>query len=423
VIFARTRLRLMLLNVAVMAAVIAILAAGTLLLMDRALMAQATSELQADAHRASAEAAEQDVTEFQADHTPYATGAFYVLWNTSGDPFFNPAGAPASQLRGAAVAAIAGRPSTQVLELAGDRDTLVASEPVRQGGRLTGAVQVGRSLVPVHAAEAGAIAAVATASAAALAVGVLVSWFVAGRALVPIRHALDRQREFTADASHELRTPLTVLDAGIQVLRRHPEQRIGENAEVLESMEGEARRMSRLVAGLLTLARADWGGAELQLAEVDVDQLVRSAVREAGTLAGGTGASVRLTTASAGVAMVDADRLKQLMLILLDNAIRHSPPGQPVEVSCLREDRALVLEVADRGPGIPAEHREAVFERFRRLGPGRTRPGGGLGLPIARWIVSAHGGSISLRDNRPGLRVRVVLGASRASPAPSTIFA
>jgi signal transduction histidine kinase len=106
---------------------------------------------------------------------------------------------------------------------------------------------------------------------------------------------------------------------------------------------------------------------------------------------------------------VDPDRLEQLLLILLDNALRCSPPCSPAEVTCVLRHRDLVLEVADRGPAIPADRRAKALEWFTRLGDDRTPPGAGLGLSIATWIVTAHGDSIDLMDNRPGLRVRVVL--------------
>jgi len=281
-----------------------------------------------------------------------------------------------------------------------------------------GAVQVGQSLGPLHAVEQQTIAIVAAASAGALAISVLAGFLLAGRSLVPIRLALERQREFTADASHELRTPLAALDTGIQILRRHPEQAVGENAELLASMQGEARRMGRLIANLLALARADSGEAELAAVDTDVDGLVRTALREAGASLSGGEPRVRLVDARAGTAAVDPDRFRQLLLILLDNALRYSPPGTPVEVTCVSRDHDLVLEVADRGPGVPAELRERVFERFSRLGRDLAGPdaGAGLGLPIARWIATAHGGSISLHDNGPGLRVRVVVPGS-----PSTL--
>jgi two-component system, OmpR family, sensor histidine kinase CiaH len=415
--FQRVGLRLALLNVAVMAAVIAALGAAITLLTDHVLMATATSALESRARDAAHEARENDRGQFEVQHSGFAGGVFYVLWAPNGTPMFDPAGATAGSLRGPALAAIDGQASTRELDLPADHDVLVASEPVR-GSPTVGAVQVGQSLEPLRAVKQQTIAIVAAASAGALAISVLAGFLLAGRSLVPIRRALERQREFTADASHELRTPLSALDTGIQILRRHPEQAVGENAELLESMQGESRRMGRLVASLLALARADSGEEEVAAVDTDVDGLVRTALREAVAVLSGGEPRVRLLDARAGTAAVDPDRFKQLLLILVDNALRYSPPASPIDVTCVRRDRDLVLEVADRGPGIPAELREQVFERFSRLDrdPAGPDAGAGLGLPIARWIATAHGGSIGLHDNGPGLRVRVVLPAERPTP-------
>jgi len=406
--FTSARLRLTLLNVTVMAAVIAALGTAITLLTNQVLMASMTADLGTQARAAAHEARENDRGQFEAQHSAFASGVFYVLWSPQGTPTFDPAGATAGPLRGAALAAIHGQASTQELDLSGDHDALVASEPV-SGSAMVGAVQVGRSLEPVHTVERQVVAIVAAASAGALLISVAAGWLLAGRSLVPIRRALERQREFTADASHELRTPLAALDTGIQILRRHPEQTVSDNAELLASMQGEARRMGRLVAGLLTLARADSGEAQLEAIDTDVAGLVETTVRDAEAALNGGESRVRVLEARPGTVAVDPDRLKQLLLILLDNALRYSPPGSPVEVTCVLRHRDLVLEVADRGPGIPADQRARALERFTRLGDDRTPPGAGLGLSIARWIVTAHRGSIDLLDNRPGLRVRVVL--------------
>jgi signal transduction histidine kinase len=402
----------MALNVAVMAAIVTLLGGGILLLLQHVLMGQVTASAQADARRAAAEMREGDTAQFRSDHLSSAAGTFYVAWSASGDVQFNPSGAPAAQLSGPARVALAGRPATQVLDLAGDRDVLVASEPVYRHGVLIGVVQAGQSLAPVHAVEEQAIGVVAAASAAALALSLLGAWFLAGRALVPIRQALDRQREFTADASHELRTPLAMIDAGVQLLLRHPDQTVAENDELLSAMRQETRRMTRLVSGLLALARADAGVAEVQLADVDVDELVSGAVRDLNVVDGGV--PIRLVRASAGRARVDPDRFKQLLLVLIDNARRHSPPDAAVEVTC-SGDGGILLEVADRGPGIPPALRRRVFDRFYRADASRAGPEAGLGLPIARWIVAAHGGTIGLLDNRPGLRVRVAIPGAPAA--------
>jgi two-component system, OmpR family, sensor histidine kinase CiaH len=408
--FTTVRLRMTLLNVAVMAAVIAALGAAIVLLTNQVLMASMTSDLEGQARAAAHEARENDQGQFEVQHAGFASGVFYVLWSPSGTPTFDPAGATTGPLRDAALAAIHGQAAARELDLPGDHDVLVASEPV-SGSRTVGAVQVGRSLEPLHAIEQQTVAIVAAASAGALVVSVAAGWLLAGRSLVPIRRALERQREFTADASHELRTPLAALDTGIQILRRHPEQSVGDNAEVLASMQGEAQRMGKLVAGLLLLARADSGDAQVEAVDTDVDALVRTAARDVDRGLNGGERRVRVVEARAGTVAVDPDRLQQLLLILLDNALRYSPPGSPVEVTCLPRDHELVLEVADRGPGIPTGLRERAFERFTRLERDRTEPGAGLGLPIARSIAAAHGGTIELLDNHPGLRVRVVLPA------------
>jgi signal transduction histidine kinase len=408
--FVQARLRLMALNVAVMAAMIGLLGGGILLLLQHVLMVGVTDTAQADARRAAAELREGDDAEFRSDHLSSAAGTFYVAWDASARLLFNPANASTGPLDASARAALAGRPGVQVVELTGDRDVLVASEPVYSGGRLIGAVQAGQSLIPVHAVEAQAIGVVAAASAVALVLSVLGAWFLAGRALVPIRQALERQREFTADASHELRTPLAMIDAGVQFLQRHPDRTAAANAELLEAMQRETRRMARLVSDLLALARVDAGSAELQLADVDVDELVNGVVRDANVVEDAV--PVRLVSACGGRARVDPDRLEQLLLILVDNARRHSPAGAAVEVTCAGSG-GIVLEVADRGPGIPAGLRRRVFERFYRADPSREGQSAGLGLPIARSIVAAHGGSICLLDNRPGLRVRVSIPARR----------
>ena len=175
--------------------------------------------------------------------------------------------------------------------------------------------------------------------------------------------------------------------------------------------------MSRLVENLLALARADSGQAEISPAAVDVDELVRSATRDMEPLAAARRARIRVLGPGSGSALVDGDRFRQLVLILLDNALTHPPAGGTVEVSWWRRERSLVLEVADKGHGIPADEREKVFQRFYRVDSSRSGPGTGLGLAIARWIVVAHGGSIALLDNQPGVRVRVTLPAGPQAPA------
>ena len=200
--------------------------------------------------------------------------------------------------------------------------------------------------------------------------------------------ALDRQREFVADASHELRTPLTSVLANLELL----EARLaGEDLEITESALRSSLRMRRLVADLLLLARADTG-REAPRRPVDVADVLREAVAEQAPVAGGHELEVE---ASSGLVVCGvADDLHRIALNLIWNAIEHTPPGTSVRASARRDGAEVVMEVADDGPGIRAELREHVFERFvRGEGDGAAAGGSGLGLAIVRAVAEAHGGS------------------------------
>jgi len=419
VIVARTRRRLALINMAALMITVLLFGATVVLAMNSFLMAQETSNLNAEARQGAVDFEELTASEFQERHPNFSTGTFYVVWNLAGIPVFNPTNVNTQPLTPSAFAALHGKSGTQSISFSGSGDVLVASQLLVEDNDPIGALQVGHSLSPLHKVESEATVIVALACAAMLIVSVLAGWLLAGRALIPIREALDRQKTFTADASHELRSPLTVVDTGIQLLRRHPDKRISEYSEVLTSMQQESQRMGRLVASLLALARADSGEAEVQTAEVDVADLVRTAVKDVEPLASAKDCVVEITRLDVVKAQLDADRFKQLIVILVDNAVTHGPGGSTVEVSCVGHDRTLTLEVADHGPGIPAELRDKAFERFHRLSSSRNGSGAGLGLAIAKWIVTAHGGSIAMHDNHPGLRLEVNLPLHPGTrPAP-----
>ena len=421
-IFGSLRKRLLLTNVAVMAAILVAIGGGILLVMDRLLIAQETSTVNSDLQRAVTERRELSQDEFQSRHTFFTSGTFFVIWDNSGAVTFNPSGAPTAPLRAAAVSALGGHGDTIRVNLQANEPALIASQLITDQGGTTEVLQAGRSLVPVLSVEREALLVMLGAGLASLLVIVLAGWFLTERALVPIRAAMDRQARFTADASHELRTPLTIVDAGLQVLRRHPDQTIGRNAQLVESMSAETQRMARLVDDLLTLARVDVGQPTLRLEPTDTSQLVVSTGADLEALAASRGGRLDVQSEPRIEALVDRDRLRQLLVILVDNALRHGEPGAPVEVRADRVGHELRLEVSDRGPGIPAEHRGKVFEPFFQVDSSRAGMGSGLGLTIARWIVSAHGGTIKLMDNEPGLVVRVLLPLrglkEDASPAP-----
>ena len=423
-IFGSVRKRLLLTNVVVMAAILIALGGGILLAMDRLLVAQETSTVEADLQRAVIERHELSQDEFQSRHTFFTSGTFFVIWDASGNVTFNPSGAVIDPLRSAAMGALSGHSGTVRVNLKANEPALIASQVTTDQGGSSVVLQAGRSLVPVLSVEREALLVMLGAGLAAVLVVVLAGWFLTERALIPIRQAMDRQTRFTADASHELRTPLTIIDAGLQVLKRHPDQTIGHNTQLVDSISSETRRMTRLVDDLLTLARADVGQSQLRLVPTDVSQLVVSTGEDLQALAAGRGGRLDVQSEPRIQAHVDPDRLRQLLVILVDNALRHGEPGGTVEVRSAKVGLDLRLEVSDRGPGIPAEQRSKVFEPFHQLDGSRSGSGTGLGLAIARWIVSAHGGTIRLADNEPGLAVRMLLPlrglieASNGSPAP-----
>ena len=402
--FRRLRWRLVVANVLVIAGILVALGVAVLGLMDRLLVDQQATTLLNRATEASTEL-RFDPRDFVARLGGPESGTFYALWDGTGTLVAETAQVAAQALRPAAEAAASGAgASTRTTVTLSSGPALVVSLPLEDG---QGVVQAGSSLQPVRDAEAQLTLLILGVGGVGLLLAVAAAWFLADRSMVPIRRAFERQREFTADASHELRTPLSVIDAGLQVLERHPEQPVSDNAEVVGAMRQQANEMARLVGGLLTLARADAGAAQLQLAEVDIDALVRGVADSFRPLAEERGAGLDVSSTSADRAVVDADRIRELLGILIDNAIEHGGAGVHVSLAARRVQGQIEIEVADDGPGIAAADRAQVFERFRRGDTSRTGRGFGLGLAIASWIADAHHGRLTLEDNGPGLRARL----------------
>ncbi|MGI8512467.1 MAG: HAMP domain-containing sensor histidine kinase [Solirubrobacteraceae bacterium] len=238
--------------------------------------------------------------------------------------------------------------------------------------------------------------------------------------------ALDRQREFVADASHELRTPLTSILANLDMLTEaldgHESLADCEAAEMAASALRSSRRMRRLVADLLLLARAD-AGRQVPHRREDLAAIVREATAEAAPLATGHTLSLHAPEDEVPVDGV-ADDLHRMALNLIENALVHTPPGTPVTVSVAPGDGVVTLEVADRGPGVPAEARAKVFDRFARAFGDAGLGGSGLGLAIVRAVAEAHGGTTALDDAEGGgARFSVSLpepggGLGAGEPAP-----
>lgn len=240
--------------------------------------------------------------------------------------------------------------------------------------------------------------------------------------LTSLESAYRSQQRFVADASHELRAPLTAIQANLELLKRHRDMPGAEREEAVAEAERESSRLGRLVADLLMLARAD-AGVPIKRAEVDLDAVVLEAMGTARTLA--RGQEVRLDTLEPVQVRGDEDRLKQMLLILLDNALKYTPSGGRVAVALSRVGAEAEVVIKDSGVGIPEKDLPHVFERFYRADPARGRdPGGtGLGLPIARWIVEQHGGQITIAsqaDEGATVTVRLPLTESRSPVVTAT---
>jgi two-component system, OmpR family, sensor histidine kinase CiaH len=278
------------------------------------------------------------------------------------------------------------------------------------GGTPAGFVQ-GGFVLTLHDEQSGSLLAViALVAAAGLFGAALVTLVVTGDALIPVRRSIAAQRRFVADASHELKTPPAIIRANAEVLQR--EALVADKGlSLVADIVAESDRLGRLVGDLLQLASADASGMVIERRSVDLAAVAAETVRQAQALASEHDVGLEFETRGhAGTPMTmagDADRLTQLVLILVDNALDHSPRATTVRVCVGRGDGHVELSVADEGPGIRADERDLIFEPFARL-PGVRRDradGTGLGLAIARRIALAHDGTITVESaGRSGAR-------------------
>jgi len=221
------------------------------------------------------------------------------------------------------------------------------------------------------------------------------------------------QRRFMADASHELRTPVSVARTAAQVTLSAPHRSEPEYREALDIVASQADRLTHVVQDMFLLALADVDGRTLLRRHVYLDELVAECVRAAGVLAAPRGVSLTLESPEGVQLHGDEELLRRMVMNLLDNGVRYSNDGGRVDVSIAVGSDHLTLTVRDSGPGIPASAHERVFERFVRLETSHPTSGGGLGLPIARWIAEQHSGTLELESTPDGSRFVVTLPVQR----------
>jgi heavy metal sensor kinase len=229
------------------------------------------------------------------------------------------------------------------------------------------------------------------------------------RLLSRVSESLRAQRAFMADASHQLRTPVSVIRTTAQVTLSRDDRTAEEYRESLEIVTRQSQRLTKMVDDMFMLAMVDAQGRPLQRAPLYLNEIVDSVAHDARPLAIERG--VTLTSAPSDDISCNGDEhlLRQMLWNLIENALRYSPAGSRIDLSIERQGDRVAIAVTDDGPGIPAADRERVFDRFVRLEGAGGAAGAGLGLPIARWIAEAHGGSLSLDDTTRGCCFRITL--------------
>lgn len=324
----------------------------------------------------------------------------------------------------------------------GGSEWRVRTSPIVFGQNVVGSIQVAGSLAPVHQALRGLLFTILFSGAIAGLGAALLSRVLARRVIQPItditqaasyiagakdlstrleydgpmdeigqlnavfnqmmqrlEHIFTVQQRFVADISHELRTPLTTVRGNVELIKRY-----GVDDQGIEAIYSEVDRMSRLVNDLLMLARADYGGLEIELHPLDLDSLIMDVFQNGKSMAHAKARALEFKLTHIEPLQINGnpDRMKQVLFNLIDNAIKHTLDGGTIALSLARQGQYAVIRVSDTGIGIPPEHVERIFDRFYQTDPSRVHhnhsDGFGLGLSIAKWIVEAHQGTITVES-------------------------
>jgi signal transduction histidine kinase len=236
--------------------------------------------------------------------------------------------------------------------------------------------------------------------------------------LTRLRESVNSSQRFLADASHELRTPLTIIKGELEEIAANP-QGIDNTTDRIGSVLEEVDRLKSLVEGLLVLSRLDAGEALREFVPVDLGDLVASTAEQMRLLAEDGGVTLKISTQPAITVQGDRARLKQVVVNLLDNAIKYTQRGGTVSLTAYRSAHRGILEVSDTGPGIPPAALPHVFDRFYRADESRTRHGTsvGLGLSIVKSICIAHAASVDVESTiGSGSCFRVSLPLAELAP-------
>ncbi|MEK4094892.1 sensor histidine kinase [Bacillus sp. FSL E2-0195] len=226
-----------------------------------------------------------------------------------------------------------------------------------------------------------------------------IGFFLAGRALIPIQNSWEKQQQFVSDASHELRTPLAVIQSKTDVLFQSPSATIEEKAVDISIISKECRRLSKLVSNLLLLARSDSNQIEMDKKTFELDKLLEEIINPYKEIASYQEKAMILKVERDITFMGDRERIHQMMVILLDNAMKYTNEDGYIQIDCTQTSNSIRIRVKDNGIGVKEEDIPNLFDRFYQGDKARSMSeGAGLGLSIANWIVEKHYGKISVES-------------------------
>ncbi|WP_027352145.1 sensor histidine kinase [Desulfotomaculum nigrificans] len=391
--FRTLRLKLTLINILIMGFLLLLFVTGTYFLMEHQIFTQSERLMRNIALAIESESAEKLS---QYEKTEY----FYVITNAAGDitqTFFNNPRSDLKELPELVHKIFAKGKDRGDFDWH-DRSHTFLKVPHKQGpGFLVIFLSIERDMEVLSFL----LAALSIAGILCLALAFYSSLFLADKALIPIRKSWQRQRDFVADASHELRTPLAVMQTNLELVMGNPNETVADQEIWLKNVQTEISHMTRLVEDLLLLARIDSEQQLLELSRFSLDQAIYDVIKPIIPMAETKGIKLRLEIEPQVEFNGDEKRIKQLVVILIDNAIKHTPAGGEVALKMANRGSSVEITVSDTGEGIEPEHLEKIFERFYRIDKARSKSGTGLGLSIADWIVKSHHGSIKVKSS-PG---------------------
>lgn len=281
------------------------------------------------------------------------------------------------------------------------RIMLTAQQVRDDEGRATQTVYVGKDVTAMYNGMEKATYALAFLGAIALVIATIVGHILSGKAMIPLRQAYEKQRQFAADASHELRTPLSVVMASAELLQNDPSIKSPFLRQVIDDVRDEVKKMTKLVSDLLVVARSDNKALKLKPQKFNLSALIEQTARLMQPLAEQKKIDLQAENLPKVEIQADEQKIRQLVLILVDNAVKYTPDGGRVSVRYESTEKGRVrFSVSDTGIGIAKEDQAKVFDRFYRVDKARSREmgGNGLGLAIAQEIVHLHKGRIWIQS-------------------------